>query len=103
MADEQKGLGPVKRFGVRYGRTVKYKLAKIEIEQKKAHVCPYCSKPKVYRIAYGIWQCGKCKNKFTAHAYTVGRKLSLVEQAAKLATEFPVMESKAEIVEEEES
>ncbi len=89
MAEEQKGLGPVKRFGTRYGRTTKHKLAKIEIEMKKAHKCPYCAKPKVYRIAFGIWQCGKCKSKFTARAYTVGAKLSLGEQAAQLTAEAP--------------
>ena len=101
MAELQKGLGPVKRFGVRYGRTLKHKLAKIEIEQKQNHKCPYCAKPKVYRIAYGIWQCGKCKSKFTAQAYTVGKKLSLVEQAAKLIAEAPELRSNTVAKEEE--
>ncbi len=89
MAELQKGLGPVKRFGTRYGRTIKYKLAKIEREQKKQHQCPYCSKNKVKRVSYGIWTCEKCKNTFTARAYTVGKKLSLVEQAAQLVAEAP--------------
>jgi len=101
MVKGQKGLGPAKRFGTRYGRTLKYKLAKIEVEQKKAHKCPYCAKPKVYRVSFGIWRCDKCNAKFTASAYTVGTKRSLAEQAAQLVAEAPELRSK-KVVEEEE-
>ena len=79
MAVLKKGLGPVKRFGTRYGRTPKHKLAKIEIEQKKRQKCPYCSRSSVKRLAFGIWKCTKCDSKFTAGAYTVGKKTVLVE------------------------
>ena len=96
MANTQKGLGPVKRFGTRYGRTTKHKLAKIEIELKKAHNCPYCSKNKVSRVSYGIWNCEKCKNTFTARAYTVGQKLSLTEQAAQMIAETPHIKEREE-------
>lgn len=101
MAEAKTGLGPVKRFGTRYGRTTKHKLAKIEIEQKKDHKCPYCAKPKVHRVSFGIWQCEKCNAKFTAKAYTVGSKLSLVEQAAQMIAEAPEIRSNS-VVEEEE-
>ncbi len=101
MAEVEKGLGPVKRFGTRYGRTLKHKLAKIEIEQKRDHKCPYCAKPKVHRLAYGIWHCQKCNAKFTARAYTVGVRLSLAEQAAQLTAEAPELKA-SKVVEEEE-
>jgi large subunit ribosomal protein L37Ae len=101
MADAQRGLGPAKRFGTRYGRTLKHKLAKIEIEQKKDHKCPYCGKLKVSRVSYGIWNCSKCNAKFTARAYTVGERLSLTEQAAQLMAEAPVLRTR-EVVEDEE-
>jgi len=60
-----------KRFGARYGRTVKHNFAKIETEQRKLHKCPYCSKESVKRVAVGIWFCKKCSSKFTGKAYTV--------------------------------
>ena len=101
MAEAQKGLGPVKRFGTRYGRTLKHKLAKIEVEQKKKHKCPYCAKPKVSRVSYGIWYCKKCDSKFTARAYTVGQKLSLVEQTALMVAEAPELRSKKSVEEEQ--
>jgi len=100
MAEARKGLGPVKRFGVRYGRTLKHKLAKIEIEQKKKHKCPYCAKPKVHRLSYGIWECKSCKSKFTARAYTIGTKMTLAEQTAAIVAEAPELYSKS-VVEED--
>ena len=101
MVKKRKGLGPVKRFGVRYGRTVKYKLANIEIQQKQKHKCPYCSRIKVSRIAAGIWHCAKCDAKFAARAYTVGQKVALAEKATDLVAEAPVLRSKKTMEEEE--
>jgi ribosomal protein eL43 len=63
----------VRRFGVRYGRTVKHKLGKIEAQQKRAHACPYCHYPKVRRKSAGIWHCTKCGKTFASRAYTVTR------------------------------
>jgi large subunit ribosomal protein L37Ae len=70
----KKRSGSIKRFGVRYGRTVKHKLAQAESEMKTFQECPYCGAIKVKRIASGIWNCRKCKAKFTGKAYAVGGK-----------------------------
>ncbi len=77
MAEKKQSLGPVKRFGVRYGRTTKFKRAAIEIMQKKSTKCPYCNKDKVIRKSKGIWHCKKCKNTFTGQAYTFDAKPSM--------------------------
>lgn len=63
--------GSVRRLGSRYGRTVRFKLGKIETEQRKKHKCPYCSYVKVRRKSVGIWGCGKCGAEFTDKAYSV--------------------------------
>jgi len=68
MADK---LSSRKRFGARYGRTVKHNFAKIEQEHRKLHKCPYCAKVAVKRMALGIWYCKKCKAKFTGRAHTI--------------------------------
>ncbi|MAG39337.1 50S ribosomal protein L37ae [Candidatus Woesearchaeota archaeon] len=65
--------GSVKRFGPRYGKTVKDKFGAIEQEQRKKHKCPYCHYERVRRVAIGIWLCGKCNTKFTSKAYTVSK------------------------------
>lgn len=78
MAKERK-FGSIKRFGPRYGRKVKEKLAKIEEEQHKLHKCPYCGQAKVKRLALGIWFCKKCKSKFTGKAYSIKKKITFGE------------------------
>jgi large subunit ribosomal protein L37Ae len=66
-----KRYGTTKRFGTRYGTTIKQRLGKVEEEQRKKHKCPYCGFSKVKRLALGIWQCGKCRAKFSNRAYGV--------------------------------
>jgi large subunit ribosomal protein L37Ae len=67
----KKGLGSVKRFGARYGRTVKHKLAGIEKSLRGFQTCPYCHSKRAKRTAAGIWECRKCNAKFTGRAYTI--------------------------------
>jgi large subunit ribosomal protein L37Ae len=90
-----------KRFGVRYGRSIRYKFSKIEAEQKKGHKCPYCHEPKVGRLAVGIWQCSKCKSKFTGRAYTIPKKVIIKEEAPQEEIIAGIEEDKAEEKEEE--
>ena len=96
MASE-KGLGPAKRFGPRYGRTVKHKLAKIEAvvkfklakiekQQRKPQMCPYCDMPKAKRISAGIYECNKCQSKFTGRAYFLKKKPPVVITIAEEET-----------------
>ncbi len=70
----KKKLKSVKRFGPRYGLTIRLRLAKVEAEQKKLHKCPYCNANRVKRLSLGIWQCKKCKAKFTGKAYTISQQ-----------------------------
>ncbi|MBW3000020.1 50S ribosomal protein L37ae [Candidatus Woesearchaeota archaeon] len=65
-----KKIASIKRFGARYGRSVKYKVGAIEHEQRKSHKCPKCSKVGVKRLSKGIWQCKKCDAKFAGRAYS---------------------------------
>lgn len=78
MAEQYK-YGSTKRFGSRYGRTIKHNFAKIEKEQRKLHKCPYCNKIAVKRLAVGIWYCRKCEAKFTGKAYTISEKILIKE------------------------
>jgi large subunit ribosomal protein L37Ae len=89
---ETKKLGSVKRFGARYGRKVKLKLAKIEAVQRGKHRCPYCHAINVKRLSAGIWNCRKCGAKFTGKAYSIKKTI--------IAEEEPV-EKKKKVVEEE--
>ncbi len=89
---KDKSLGSVKRFGPRYGRTIKKKLGIIEREQRKLHKCPYCNYEKVKRIATGIWECKKCNTKFTGKAYSIKKELVTRKKAEEKLEEAPEKE-----------
>jgi len=61
------------RYGARYGRRVRTKIAEIESVQRKKQDCIFCN-GKAKRVSLGIWQCNKCKKKFSGHAYHLPKK-----------------------------
>lgn len=63
-------LVSTKRYGTRYGRRNKEKVAALEKEHRGRHKCPYCNYVKVIRLAKGIWNCEKCGARFAGKAYT---------------------------------
>ncbi len=73
---KEKSLGSIKRFGARYGRTLKKKFAIVENEQRKLHECPYCNYTKVKRASKGIWKCNKCSATFTGKAYSIKKEIA---------------------------
>jgi len=61
------------RFGVRYGRRVRTKIADIEGVQRKKQDCIFCD-GKVKRLSKGIWLCNKCGKKFAGHTYFLPKR-----------------------------
>ena len=68
-----KKTGSAGRFGPRYGKTIRQKIANVEKKQRLKQPCPYCKKTAVKRISMGIFVCKRCDSKFTAGAYVVQR------------------------------
>ncbi len=65
-----KKVGITGKFGARYGLKIRRRIKKIEEKQKAKNECPYCHKNNaLIRTSAGIWQCKKCKKKFTGRAY----------------------------------
>lgn len=75
-------LGLIKRYGARYGRRLREKVAEIDAEVRRRHACPYCSRVAVKRKATGIWHCRKCEKIFTGKAYSLSGKILLREEVA---------------------
>ena len=67
-----KKVGSAGRYGPRYGLKLRKKLLEVESKQRKKHVCRFCKKKGVKRVAAGIWECSRCGNKFTGKAYFPG-------------------------------
>lgn len=65
-------------LGVRYGRTVRKRLAEIEIELRRRHYCQNCGNRSVRRISVGLWKCRKCGFTFSGGAYSPTSKIGEV-------------------------
>ncbi|MEA1907074.1 MAG: 50S ribosomal protein L37ae [Euryarchaeota archaeon] len=57
------------RFGVRYGRNIRKKVANIEEKTHHKHKCIQCGFPSVRRVGTGIWRCAKCGHTFAGGTY----------------------------------
>ena len=93
-------IGSAKKFGTRYGRTLRQKYSKIESIKKAEYICPYCSYKKVKRVNTGIWQCRKCNSKFASKAYFIPKKSSKskeLEETMELLEEEKLEESEEEV------
>lgn len=72
MYSHTKKVGPAGRFRSRYGRKIRETITEIESQYKnKRLLCPFCNYLSVKRVAYGIWECGKCGKKLAGKAYTI--------------------------------
>ncbi len=57
------------RFGARYGRKLRKRVAEIERKMKGKHKCPQCGRKAVRRTSTSIWKCSKCGSTFAGGAY----------------------------------
>ncbi|WP_049902367.1 50S ribosomal protein L37ae [Halococcus agarilyticus] len=62
-------VGSAGRFGARYGRVSRRRVAEIEADMNDDHGCPECGEDSVDRTDTGIWECGKCGHAFAGGAY----------------------------------
>lgn len=67
--DTQSRTGSAGRFGARYGRVARKRVAEIESDMHDDHVCPECGSDRVDRQGSGVWQCGRCDYKFAGGTY----------------------------------
>ncbi len=58
-----------RRFGARYGVSVKARVEEVEVKQRKKHICPKCGFQRVKRISVGIFLCTKCRHTYAGGAY----------------------------------
>ncbi|MDD5191540.1 MAG: 50S ribosomal protein L37ae [Candidatus Nanoarchaeia archaeon] len=61
------------RFGVRYGRKVRTKIADLESLQRKKQKCIFCD-GVAKRLSKGIWRCKKCSKKFAGPTFTLNKE-----------------------------
>lgn len=71
MTKHTKKVGPVGKYGTRYGSSIRKHLKKIEISQHKNYDCNFCGKKKVKRTSVGIWSCKGCNRTVSGGAWTL--------------------------------
>jgi len=64
-----KVTGSAGRFGPRYGRFVRKRVAEMEKISRAYHRCPKCDTMSVKRAGTGIWTCRKCGYTFAGGAF----------------------------------
>ncbi len=69
MSNSAKKIGPVARFGPRYGVRIRSRILEVEKEMARAIPCPRCGATAVEREASAIWTCRHCGYKYAARAY----------------------------------
>jgi large subunit ribosomal protein L37Ae len=69
MSEKKGRTGSAGRFGARYGRVSRRRVAEIEEQMRDSHVCPDCGADKVDRQGTGIWECKRCGYTFTGGTY----------------------------------
>ena len=74
--------GNVGKYGSRYGKSTRNKMAKSTSLVRSSRKSPFCNKNTVRRLSTGLWVCKKSGIKFTGKAYTFDSK-SLVSSELK--------------------
>jgi large subunit ribosomal protein L37Ae len=69
MPKDGRETGSAGRFGPRYGRVSRRRVAEIESDTNADHACPDCGEERVSRSGTGVWECGRCGHTFAGGAY----------------------------------
>lgn len=62
-------VGSAGRFGARYGRVSRKRVADIERLMRQDHACPSCGEREVTRDGTGIWECNRCEYRFAGGTF----------------------------------
>jgi large subunit ribosomal protein L37Ae len=84
MSKRTKKVGTSGRFGVRYGVTVRKKIADVEAVAKGRHECPKCMAVSMSRTANGIWFCNHCGAILASSSYMPTKPVAVKREVAEV-------------------
>lgn len=61
-----------KRFGARYGATVRKRWNAVMVQKTRVYECPNCRHKRVKWVSVGVWRCRKCGFTFAGKAWEPG-------------------------------
>merc|ERR1712070_1352989 len=71
MTKRTKKVGIARKYGVRYGSSLRKLMKKFETMQRQRYVCPFCGKATVRKVSVGIWRCRACKKIMAGGAWSL--------------------------------
>eukprot|EP01016_Furgasonia_blochmanni_P054529 TRINITY_DN8_c0_g1_i1.p2 TRINITY_DN8_c0_g1~~TRINITY_DN8_c0_g1_i1.p2 ORF type:complete len:166 (-),score=70.27 TRINITY_DN8_c0_g1_i1:312-809(-) len=71
MTKRTKKVGITRKYGVRYGASLRKIIKKFEIQQHAKYFCPFCGKNGMRRVSVGIWHCKPCFKTIAGGAWTL--------------------------------
>ena len=84
MSKRTKKVGSSGRLGVRYGVTVRKRIADIEAVAKGRHECPKCKAVAMSRTANGIWFCNHCGAILASSSYMPTKPVAVRREVAEV-------------------
>jgi len=93
MSKRTKKVGSSGRLGVRYGVTVRKRIADIEAVAKGRHECPKCKAVAMSRKANGIWFCNHCGAITASGSYMPTKPVAVRREVAVVLAEAEAKEA----------
>jgi large subunit ribosomal protein L37Ae len=93
MSKRTKKVGSSGRLGVRYGVTVRKRIADIEAVAKGRHECPKCKAVAMSRTANGIWFCNHCGAITASGSYMPTKPVAVRREVAAVLAEAEAKEA----------
>merc|ERR1712096_124810 len=70
MPKRTQKVGITRKYGVRYGASLRKIVKKFELTQHSKYFCTFCGVVGMKRKSVGIWECKKCKKVVAGGAWT---------------------------------
>ena len=93
MSKRTKKVGSSGRLGVRYGVTVRKRIADIEAVAKGRHECPKCKAVAMSRKANGIWFCNHCGAILASSSYMPTKPVAVRREVAEVLAKAEAKEA----------
>lgn len=84
MARRTYKVGITRKYGTRYGASLRKIIKKFEVQQHAVYLCPFCGKNSVRRLAVGIWSCKSCHKTVAGGAWELATAQALAAKSTML-------------------
>ena len=81
MSKRTQKVGITRKYGTRYGSSLRKIAKKFEVSQRARYNCPFCGKSSVKRTVIGVWKCKACKKQIAGGAWELNTPTALTAKS----------------------